>query len=115
MVEYSLTISDILLKVPVNSYYNSWLLYENNTFEVRLNNKMIDEVSFYLTGLTYDPINLNGVGWRVILQITEYESPITQKMKLEKEEKMRALTQKRIELIKELEQVRDELQNDVLL
>lgn len=113
IVEYDMTISDILLKVPVNSYYNTWLIYENSTFEVRLNNKHIDDISLYLTGLTYDAINLNGVGWRIVLQITEYESPLTQKLKQDREEKLRALTQKRIELMRELQQVRDELVNDV--
>jgi hypothetical protein len=115
LVEYDLTISDILLKVPVNSYYNTYLIYENNSFEVRLNNKHIDDISLYLTALTYDPINLNGVGWRILLQITEYESQLTQKLKQDREEKLRALAQKRIELMRELQQVRDELKNDVSL
>jgi len=113
IVEYDMTISDILLKVPVNSYYNTWLIYENSSFEVRLNNKHIDDISLYLTALTYDEINLNGVGWRIVLQITEYESPLTVKLKQDREEKLRALTQKRIELMRELQQVRDELVNDV--
>lgn len=113
LVEYDLTISDILLKVPVNSYYNTWLLYENSNFEVRLNNKHIDDISLYLTALTYDPVNLNGVSWKVILQITEYESPLTQKLKTDREEKLRLLTAKRIELMKELQQVRDELKDDI--
>lgn len=111
-VEYDMTISDILLKVPVNSYYNTWLIYENNTFEVRLNNKIIDDISLYLTALTYDSINLNGVGWRVLLQITEYESPLTIKLKQDREDKLKALAQKRIELMKELQQVRNELVTD---
>lgn len=113
MVEYDMTISDILLKVPVNSYYNTWLIYENGSFEVRLNNKIIDDISLYLTALTYDTINLNGIGWRVVLQITEYESATTQKIKQDRDDKMRALTQKRIELMKELQQVRDELTSSV--
>jgi len=108
-VEYDITISDILLKVPVNSYYNTWLIYENNSFEVRLNNKIIDDISLYLTALTYDSINLNGVAWRVLLQITEYESPLTMKLKQDREEKLKALAQKRVELMKELQQVRNEL------
>ena len=109
MVEYDMTISDILLKVPVSSYYNTWLLYENNEFEVRLNNKHIDDISLYLTALTYDTINLYGIGWRVVLQITEYESPLTLKIKQDREERLRALTQKRIDLMNELKSVRDEL------
>ena len=113
IVEYDITISDILLKVPVNSYYNTYLIYENSSFEVRLNNKHIDDISLYLTALTYDPINLNGVNWRVVIQITEYESQLTQKLKTDRDEKLRALTAKRIELMKELQQVRDELQNDI--
>lgn len=113
LVEYDMTISDILLKVPVNSYYNTWLIFENETFEVRLNNKIIDDISLYLTALTYDPINLNGVSWKLLLQITEYESSITQKIKQDKAENMRALTQKRIELMKELQQVRDELTSSI--
>lgn len=109
MVEYDMTISDILLKVPVNSYYNTWLLYENNEFEVRLNNKHIDDITLYLTALTYDPINLNGIGWKVVLLITEYESPLTLKIKEDREERLKLLTQKRIELMNELRNVRDEL------
>lgn len=112
-VEYDITISDILLKVPVNSYYNTWLIYENNSFEVRLNNKIIDDISLYLTALTYDPINLNGVAWRVLLQITEIESPLTQKIKSEREEKLKALQSKRVELMNELSKVRNELTDSV--
>lgn len=111
MVEYSMTISDILLRVPVNSYYNTWLLYENGSFEVRLNNKIIDDISLYITSLTYDAINLNGVNWKVVLQITEYESPVTQKIKSQQDERMKALQQKRVELMTELTKVRDELVN----
>lgn len=113
MVEYSMTISDILLRIPVNSYYNTWLMYENNSFEVRLNNKIIDDISLYLTSLTYDAINLNGVNWKVLLQLTEYESPVTQKIKSQQDERMKALQQKRVELMGELNQVRDELKNEV--
>lgn len=113
-VEYDMTISDILLKVPVNSYYNTWLIYENSSFEVRLNNKIIDDISLYLTALTYDTINLNGIGWKITLQITEYESPITQKLKGERDERLKLLTQKRIELMKELQTVRDELTDSVI-
>lgn len=112
-VEYDMTISDILLKVPVSSYYNTWLIYENSTFEVRLNNKIIDDISLYLTALTYDSINLNGVSWRVLLQITEYESPLTMKLKQDREENLKALAQKRIELMKELRNVRDELTSSI--
>jgi hypothetical protein len=111
MVEYSMTISDILLRIPVNSYYNTWLLYENGSFEVRLNNKIIDDISLYITSLTYDAINLNGVNWKVVLQITEYESPVTQKIKSQQDERMKALQQKRVELMNELTKVRDELVN----
>lgn len=114
MVEYSMTVSDILLRIPVNSYYNTWLLYENNSFEVRLNNKLIDDISLYLTSLTYDAVNLNGVNWRILLQITEYESPITQKLKTQQEERLKTLQQKRLELLSELNQVRDELKNEVM-
>ena len=113
MVEYSMTISDILLRIPVNSYYNTWLMYENNSFEVRLNNQIIDDISLYLTSLTYDSVNLNGVNWKVLLQITEYESPTTLKIKQEREERLKLLTQKRIELMNELNTVKNELTNSV--
>lgn len=113
LVEYDMTISDILLKVPVSSYYNTWLMYENNDFEVRLNNKHIDDISLYLTALTYDPINLNGIGWKVVLQITEYESPLTLKIKEDRQERLKLLTQKRMELMNELKSVRDELTSSI--
>jgi hypothetical protein len=112
-VEYDMTISDILLKVPVSSYYNTWLFYENQNFEVRLNNKHIDDITLYLTALTYDPISLNGVPWRVLLQITEYESPLTLKIKEDRQERLKLLTQKRIELMNELRTVRDELTSSI--
>jgi hypothetical protein len=89
------------------------LIYENSSFEVRLNNKIIDDISLYLTALTYDPINLNGIGWRIVLQITEYESPLTARIKADKEERLKLLAQKRIELMKELQTVRDELTSSV--
>jgi len=112
LVEYDMTISDILLKVPVNSYYNTWLMYENGSFEVRLNNKTIDDISLYLTTLTYDNVNLNGVNWKILLQITEIESQVTQKLKSQKEENLKALQLKRIELMNELSKVRDELTDE---
>ena len=73
LVEAAFSVSDILLKIPVNSYYNTWLMYENNDFSVRLNNKHIEEISLYITSQTYDKVVFNGIHWRLVIQITEYE------------------------------------------
>jgi hypothetical protein len=43
LVEQKFTLSNILAKIYVNSYYNSWILWENDIgFSVRLTNKSID-------------------------------------------------------------------------
>lgn len=108
LVEPVESISDIVCKVPVNSQSGSWIVYENGIdFKVRLNIKSIDKISFYLTnGLSYDVINLNNVHWKSCLLIQEIETPIVTQM--------RAIEADKQNKIKEIENTKKELMDELL-
>ena len=112
LVEQAFSVSDILLKVPVNSYYNTWLMYENDSFSVRLNNKHIEVLSLYITSQTYDKVVFNGVHWKIVLKILEYEpeymSYIRQQQMIQVNQ-ITELTSQKNELLKQLEQIKTEL------
>lgn len=112
LVEQKFTTSDILLKVPVNTFYNSWITYENSTFSVKLNNKNILDIQFFMTSLTYDAIVFQGVHWRVHLQIREIETDLTKLIKRETANlisQMGDLNTEKERLVKELENIKKEL------
>lgn len=112
LVEQKFTTSDILLKVPVNTFYNSWITYENSTFSVKLNNKSILDIQFFMTSLTYDAIVFQGVHWRVHLQIREIETDLTKLIKRETANlisQMGDLNTEKERLVKELENIKKEL------
>ena len=116
LVEQSLSTSNILLRIPVNSSFNTWLLYENNSFEVRLNNKIIDLISYYLTSLTYKTLWLAGIHWKLTIQIREMQPEWIYKMKLLKMEQTAAvndLQDEKTKLINELKTINDELKNKI--
>lgn len=112
LVEQKFTTSDILLKVPVNTFYNSWITYENPNFSVKLNNKSILDIQFFMTSLTYDAIIFQGVHWRIHLQIREIETDLTRQIKRETANliaQMGDLNTEKERLIKELENIKKEL------
>lgn len=112
LVEPAFSVSDILLKIPINSYYNTWLMYENNDFSVRLNNKHIEEISFYITSQTYDKVIFNGIHWRISLQITEYEPEYmayVRQQQMVMVSQINELTTQKNDLIKQLESIKNEL------
>lgn len=77
-VEQGWAASNIVAKTFVTSGSNTWLFFQNDGFTVRLHNKTIESVDLYLTGLTFDPLLLNGISWNVVLQIDEWEPRIVQ-------------------------------------
>lgn len=116
LVEPIFSVSDILLKIPINSYYNTWLMYENNSFSVRLNNKHIEEISLYITSQTYEKVVFNGVHWRIAIQITEYEPEymaIIRQQQLAQVNQISELTAQKDELLKQLEDIKNELQQRI--
>jgi hypothetical protein len=116
LVEQKFTLSNILAKIYVNSYYNSWILWENDIgFSVRLTNKSIDFIQMYLTSQTYDNVLFDGVSWKVTIRIREIESPIVTRMRearLEKLFEVQQLQQQKDELMKQLEDIKNELLNN---
>ena len=117
LVEQKFSLSNILAKIYVNSYYNSWILWENDIgFSVRLTNKSIDFIQLYLTSQTYDYILFGGVSWKVTIKIREIESQLVTRMK---EVKLQTLTEvqhlqtQKDDLIKQLEDIKKELLNQV--
>lgn len=116
LVEQTFSVADILLKVPVTSYYNTWLLYENDSYSVRLNNKHIEEISLFMTSQTYDKVLLNGVHWRVALKITEYEPDFVKYMKYQQVQQLtqvQELTSQKEELMRELEKIKEEMKTKI--
>jgi hypothetical protein len=93
LVEFAPSVSDILLKIPILTTYNSWGMYENTTVEVDLNNKIIDTISFYLTGTTYQPVFLVGVHWRVHMEIREVRDDWVDKLAQSEEARMNEIQQ----------------------
>jgi hypothetical protein len=92
------------------------LLYENNSFEVRLNNKIIDLISYYLTSYTYKTLWLAGIHWKLTIQIREMQPEWVYKMNLLKMEQTAAVKDLQIEktkLINELSLIKDELKNKI--
>lgn len=108
LVEQQFTISDILAKIPVNTYYNTWLLYDGN-FSVSINNNHIEEITLYLTTNTYTPINLSGIHWRLTIQITEIETEATTTLRENEKKKYENMIQQKQALIEQLNQIRDDL------
>lgn len=116
LTEFASSVSDILLKVPVTSPYNTWLNYQNADIEVTLNNRVIDVVQFYLTALTYEPINLQGVHWRIHLQLKEIRPFWVDKMEEEARQttkEVQRLEVERSRMLQELESVQTEMKTSL--
>lgn len=116
LVEQSLSTSNILLRIPVNTSFNTWLLYENDTFEVRLNNKVIDLISYFLTSYTYKTLWLAGIHWKITIQIREMQPEWVYKQNMLKNEQKVAVNDLQTEknrLIAELKTINDELKNKI--
>jgi hypothetical protein len=117
LVEQKFTLSNILAKIYVNSYYNSWILWENqNGFSIRLTNKSIDYIQMYLTSQTYDNVLFDGVSWKVTIRIREIESPIVTRMKelkMARMAEMQQLQTERDNLIKQLEDIKADLNSQI--
>lgn len=77
-VEQGWAASNIVAKTAVTTGSNTWLFFQNDGFTTKLHNKTIESVDLYLTGLTFDPLLLNGIAWNVVLQIEEWEPRIVQ-------------------------------------
>ena len=89
LVEQRMSQSDILLKIPVTVPANSWIFYENiGNFSVDLRNQSIDQLQFYLTHLTYDPIYLDGVHFKITLKIEERQSDMVRQLEQERKQEM---------------------------
>lgn len=115
LVEFKESVSDILLKMPVNSSFNSWLMFQN-TDEIKINNKSVDVIGLYLTALTYDPLNLGGVHWRTHLKILEYMPEYVRELEIkqqEDEKKINEIENIKQSLIDELENIKGDLSGKI--
>jgi hypothetical protein len=89
LVEQRMSQSDILLKIPIQVPSNSWIFYENNSnFSVDLRNQSIDQIQLYLTHLTYDPVYLDGVHWKIVLKIEERQSDMVRQLEQDRKQEM---------------------------
>lgn len=117
LVEFQESTSDILFKCLVNTPFNSWIIQQNPDLEVRIVNNLIDRISLYLTTLTYDLINLDGVHWRTHLIIEERRPEILDKidqLAQENEMKIKELEDQRNALISQLTNIKDGLKQDII-
>jgi hypothetical protein len=117
LVEQKFTLSNILAKIYVNSYYNSWILWENDIgFSVRLTNKTIDYIQLYLTSQTYDYIIFDGVSWKATIRIREIETPMVSRMKeikMQRAAEIQQLQTERDQLVKQLEDLKADLSDQI--
>lgn len=63
--------STILVSVPVQAPRGSWIFYDNLEQVVRLQQTSIDTIDLHVTSTSFDPVNFNGIPWRIILTIRE--------------------------------------------
>ena len=68
--------SDILYRVPVGTQQNTWIQHHADGYPVFISNNLISSINIYLTtNLTYNPIDLQGIGWAISFSIIEVEAP----------------------------------------
>lgn len=106
LVEFDQSVSDVLLKIPINVPYGSWIMWQNESDEVRINNKIVDVLQLYLTHLSYSPISLNGVHWKCHLTIKEIKPAFVEEIEraaLENEQKIREMQSTKDSLLDELQ------------
>lgn len=114
LTEFAESISDILLKVPINVPFGSWIIYQNMDDDVRINNTIIDSIKLYLTHLTYNPISLDGVHWRSHIYITEIKPDFVREIELkqaDEEAKINEMENMKQSLLQELEGIKGDLSN----
>lgn len=68
--------SDILYRVPVGTQQNTWIQHHMDGYPIFISNNLITTINIYLTtNLTYNPIDLQGIGWAISFSIIEVEAP----------------------------------------
>jgi hypothetical protein len=68
--------ADILYRVPVGTQQNTWIQHHADGDPVVISNNLITSINIYLTtNLTYNPIDLQGVGWAISFSLIEVEEP----------------------------------------
>jgi hypothetical protein len=114
LVEQRMSQSDILLKIPVQVPSNSWIFYENNSnFSVELRNQSIDQIQLYLTHLTYDPVYLDGVHWKITLRIEERQSDMVRQLEQDRKQEMLLTKRKFDKLSLHRQELAAQLENQV--
>lgn len=114
LVEQRMSQSDILLKIPITVPSNSWIFYENTSnFSVELRNQSIDQIQLYLTHLTFDPVYLDGVHWKIIIKIEEKVSDIVRQLEVERKQEMLLMKRKFNKLSLQRDELAAELEGQV--
>ena len=68
--------SDILMRVPISSVANSYIVYDKTSEDIRLENLNLDKLNFYLTtNLNYDILDLRGLNFTFSMILYEQEIP----------------------------------------
>ena len=83
---------------------------------MRLNNKVIDLISYFLTSYTYKTLWLAGIHWKITIQIREMQPEWVYKqnmLKIEQKVAVNDLQTEKNRLIAELKTINDELKNKI--
>jgi hypothetical protein len=118
LVEFQGSTSDILLKMPVLTPFNTWLSYSDGNIEVNVNNKLIDTIQLYITALSYTPLDLANVYWRLHLQVKEVRDAYLDDIEKEQrrvDDEIRKLEMEKQRAMMELEGVSAEMRQNLPL
>ena len=66
--------SDILLRIPIAVQRGLWIYYDNDTYTATLQQSEVASIDLYLTSNSLKAVDLNGIGWRTSITITERRS-----------------------------------------
>ena len=66
--------SDILLRIPIAVQRGLWIYYDNDTYTASLQQSEVASIDLYLTSNSLEAVDLNGIGWRTSITITERRS-----------------------------------------
>ena len=97
--------SDILLRIPIAVQRGLWIYYDNETYVALLQQSEVASIDLCLTSTSLEGVDLNGIGWRTSINITERRSHLN----CAEDSRLAFIESKRIEDVDVLRSARVEL------